>query len=122
MDAGIIILLLVLIFVLIFVPTGIKVFKQHERGVVLRMGEPSRISGPGLALNIPFVEKVYKVNLQVATVVLPMQTAISKDNAGIQTKAVFKYKVINPMAAVFRSKTYARAACSAGAVRESRSG
>ncbi len=106
MDASIAIVLIVLIFIAIFVPMGVKVYRNQERGVILRMGEPARVAGPGLVLLMPFVEKIYRVNMGVNTIVLPLQTAISKDNAGIQAKATFKFKVINPMAAVMRSKNY----------------
>ncbi len=48
------------------------VVKQFERGVVFRFGRvrPATL-GPGLALVVPFVDRLQKVNMQIITLPVP---------------------------------------------------
>jgi regulator of protease activity HflC (stomatin/prohibitin superfamily) len=52
--------------------SSLRVVKQYERGVVFRLGQvratPLR---PGLALLIPIVDRLQKVNMQIITMPVP---------------------------------------------------
>jgi regulator of protease activity HflC (stomatin/prohibitin superfamily) len=98
---------LIVVLVIVFLSSAIRVAREFERGVVLRLGKltpPER--GPGLFLIIPFVDKVTMVDLRVKTVEIPPQEIITKDNVTIKVTAVVYFSVINPIDAVLKVENY----------------
>ena len=79
----------------------VRVVKQVERGVVFRLDRaqpPPR--PPGLILLVPGVDRMTRVNVQVVTMPVPAQDAITRDNVIVRVDAVVYYKVIDPLSAV----------------------
>ena len=110
------ILLIIVIFV-VFV-TGVRIVNQYEKGVVLRFGKYSSTKTPGFRFIIPFgIDRMFKVDLRLATVDIPRQEVITKDNVTINVDAVVYFRVADPNKAIldvqnFRLATaqYAQAA------------
>ena len=48
----------VLIVVLLFFATAIKILREWERGVILRLGTFQAVRGPGITLVIPLLERM----------------------------------------------------------------
>jgi regulator of protease activity HflC (stomatin/prohibitin superfamily) len=86
---------------------SVRVIKQYERGVVYRLGrvlaEPLR---PGLALLIPFVERLQKVNMQIITLPVPAQDGITRDNVTVRVDAVVYFRVMDPVRAAVDVQDY----------------
>ncbi len=59
-------LALLVILALIYLAMSLRIVREHERYVVYRFGKFFKISGSGLLLLMPFVDKVTKVNLAEA--------------------------------------------------------
>ncbi len=57
---------LLVILALIYLAMSLRIVREHERYVVYRFGKFFKISGPGLLLLLPFLDKVIKVNLAEA--------------------------------------------------------
>lgn len=108
MSTKVIITVLVMLFLLIVLPMALKVFQEYERGVIFRLGKPKRVSRPGLFFVVPFIERVYKVDMRIIPLELPVQEAINRDHITVQAKAVVKFKVTDPMAAIIGAKDYTR--------------
>ena len=71
---------------------------QFERGVVFRFGRlRPEIRGPGLALIVPFVDRLQKVNMQIITQPVPAQDGITRDNVTVRVDAVLYYRVVDPV-------------------------
>ncbi|WP_028651507.1 slipin family protein [Nocardioides halotolerans] len=89
------------------VGASLRVIKQYERGVVYRLGrvlaEPRR---PGLALLIPFVERLQKVNMQIITMPVPAQDGITRDNVTVRVDAVVYFRVMDPVRAAVDVQDY----------------
>jgi regulator of protease activity HflC (stomatin/prohibitin superfamily) len=96
-------------WILVLVSLAIKIVKQYQRGVVLRFGKLMRTRNPGFNLIIPVVDRMFKVDLRVVTMVVEPQAVITKDNVTIKVDAVVYFKVIDPVKAVLQVQDYMKA-------------
>ncbi|MFD2082596.1 Regulator of protease activity HflC, stomatin/prohibitin superfamily [Actinopolymorpha cephalotaxi] len=100
-------IVLVLAFVLIAFFASARVVRQIERGVVFRLGQvlsPAR--QPGFTMIIPFVDRMRKVNTQVATMPVPAQEGITRDNVTVRVDAVVYFNVEDPIRAIVNVQDY----------------
>ncbi len=100
---------LVGLVLLILLAAAIRVVKQWERGVVLRLGRLIGIRGPGLRMIIPVVDRMIKVDTRIVTYELEPQELITRDNVTIKVNAVVYFKVEDPAVAVTAVRDYAAA-------------
>ena len=81
MEAGLIVLIVVAVFVLFVASRGIRIVPQAKAGVVERLGRYSRTLDPGLALVVPFVDRVKPmIDLREQVVSFQPQPVITEDN------------------------------------------
>lgn len=83
-----IVLILIFLAVLIIKAGFILFLQEHERAVISRFGRVHRVSGPGWAIMIPLLETFKKVDLRVATLDVPKQEVITKDNVVLKIDVV----------------------------------
>lgn len=88
-------LFVLIIFVIILINT-VKLLREWERGVILRLGKFQAVRGPGLTFVIPFIERMHKVNTRVITVDVPPQDVITKDNVTLKVNAVVFFHIFGP--------------------------
>ncbi|KAJ2499614.1 Stomatin [Coemansia sp. RSA 1972] len=82
--------------------TIVKFVPQQEAWVVERMGRFSRILEPGLAILLPFLDRIaYTQSLKEVAVEIPTQTAITQDNVTLELDGVLYYKVVEPYKAAY---------------------
>jgi regulator of protease activity HflC (stomatin/prohibitin superfamily) len=86
----------VVVLLLIFLATAIKIVPEYQRLVVFRLGRCIGEKGPGLVLLIPFVDRPVRVDLREQVREIPQQTSITKDNAPISIDFLWFYKVLSP--------------------------
>lgn len=87
--------------------SGAKVVNQYERGVVFRLGRVRKvIRDPGLAVIVPAVDRMRKVNMQIVTMPVPGQDGITKDNVTVRVDAVVYFKVVDPVRALVDVQDY----------------
>jgi regulator of protease activity HflC (stomatin/prohibitin superfamily) len=81
---------------------SVRVVKQYERMVVLRLGKTneSLVREPGLRFLIPFVDRPVKVNIQEQFIEVPSQTTITKDNAPINVDFLIYWRIVDPLKSV----------------------
>jgi regulator of protease activity HflC (stomatin/prohibitin superfamily) len=90
-----------------FAALGLRVINQYERAVVFRFGRAlSGIRQPGLAMIIPVVDRLRKVNVQVVTMPIPAQEGITRDNVTVRVDAVVYFRVEDPMKALIEVQHY----------------
>jgi regulator of protease activity HflC (stomatin/prohibitin superfamily) len=89
---------------------SLRVVKQYERGVVFRFG---RVRGkplrPGLAMLIPVVDRLEKVNMQIITMPVPAQDGITRDNITVRVDAVVYFSVMDAVRAAVDVQDYVAA-------------
>lgn len=96
-------------WVLVLLSLAIKIVKQYQRGVILRFGKLMRTRDPGFNLIIPIVDRMFKIDLRVVTMVVEPQAVITKDNVTIKVDAVVYFKVMDPVKAVLQVQDYMKA-------------
>ncbi|WIY03391.1 slipin family protein [Amycolatopsis mongoliensis] len=86
---------------------SVRVVKQYERGLVFRFGRVRpQVREPGLAMLVPFVDRLQKVNMQIVTMPVPAQDGITRDNVTVRVDAVVYFKVIDPVVAAVNVQDY----------------
>jgi regulator of protease activity HflC (stomatin/prohibitin superfamily) len=97
----------VLLIVVFFLISAVKILAEFERGVIFRLGRAlEQAKGPGLIILIPIVDRMVKVNLQLITYDLPSQDIITRDNVTMKVNAVVYFRVIDPVKAVIDVRDY----------------
>jgi regulator of protease activity HflC (stomatin/prohibitin superfamily) len=89
-----------------------RVVREYQRMVLFRLGRvpTNGVRGPGVILLIPFLDKVISVDLRERYLEIPNQTAITKDNAGIQIDFIIFYRVADAVQTVLNVQNFAGAA------------
>ena len=91
------VLIAIAVLAVVLLGSSVRVITQFERGVVFRFGQlRPEIRGPGLALIVPFVDRLQKVNMQIITQPVPAQDGITRDNVTVRVDAVLYYRVVDP--------------------------
>jgi regulator of protease activity HflC (stomatin/prohibitin superfamily) len=92
---------------LVSAAVSVRIVKQFERGLVFRFGRiRERIRGPGLAVMVPFADRLQKVNMQIVTMAVPAQEGITRDNVTVKVDAVVYFRVVDPVRAVVNVEDY----------------
>ncbi|MEZ0324192.1 MAG: slipin family protein [Hydrogenothermaceae bacterium] len=100
-------LLVLLVLVIIFIASSVRIINEYERAVVFRLGRVlEKAKGPGIFILIPFIDKMVKVSLRVVTLDVPTQDVVTKDNISVQVDAVVYFKVVDPIKAVINVENY----------------
>lgn len=102
-------LLVLLIPVLFFLATSIRIMREYQRGVVYTLGRYTHTTGPGLIILIPIVQQMITVDLRIRTEDVPSQDVISKDNVSVRVSAVMYYRVVDPANAVNKVEDFIQA-------------
>ena len=82
-----------LLLILGVINSIVKINKQWEEAVILRLGKLYRIRKEGLFLLIPYIDRVYVRDIRTHTMDIPHQKAITKDNISVDVDAVMWYKI-----------------------------
>jgi regulator of protease activity HflC (stomatin/prohibitin superfamily) len=95
-------LIVVLIIILYFL-SCIKVLAEYERGVIFRLGrvlpEPK---GPGLIFVFQPIDRLVRISLRLETLEVPAQDVVTRDNVTVKVNAVIFFRVIDPKRAVLQ--------------------
>lgn len=97
MGGLVVFLVLILIFL---IASGIRIVNQYEKGVILTLGKYTSTRNPGLNIIIPIVQQMHKVDMRLATVDIPRQEVITKDNVTVSVDAVVYFRVRNAETAI----------------------
>jgi len=88
-----IIILVVVVVVLVLVAMGIRIIRPTHRGLVERLGKYNRFCDPGFHVIIPFIERMFQVDIREALVEAQPQTIITNDNLNAKVDAQVYLKV-----------------------------
>ena len=88
---------------------SVRILREYERGVVFRIGRLTPVRGPGVAILIPGVDRMVRVDLRTVTLTVPPQEVITRDNVPARVAAVCYFRVVDPGAAVTQIEAFAPA-------------
>jgi regulator of protease activity HflC (stomatin/prohibitin superfamily) len=99
--------LFVIVIIVFFLASAIKILNEYERGVIFRLGRVlGTPKGPGLIILIPIVDRMVKVSLRTVVLDIPPQDVITKDNVSIKVNAVIYFRVIDALKSVIDVENY----------------
>src|SRR6201982_3439945 len=107
MAAALIGLIIVVLLLVFFLFSAVKVAREYERGVIFRLGrllDPPK--GPGLFILIPIVDRMVKVDLRTITLNIPPQEVITKDNVPVRVNAVAYFRIVEPEDAIVQVENF----------------
>lgn len=99
-------ILTILVLVIFFLSTAIKILKEYERGVIFRLGRVIKAKGPGLIILIPLIDRMVKVSMRLVAMDVDPQDVITRDNVSVQVNAVIYFRVIQPVKAIVEVESY----------------
>ena len=103
---GLIVLAVVIVLVLATLSRAIRVIPQARAGVVERLGRYSRTLTPGLAIVVPFVDRVKPlIDLREQVISFDPQPVITQDNLVVNIDSVIYFQITDPKAATYEIAT-----------------
>ncbi len=99
-------LIVVLVLLLLFLLSAIRILWEYERGVIFLLGRFYKVKGPGLILVIPIIQRMIKVDIRTVVMDVPRQDVISRDNVSVKVDAVVYFRVIDPARAIIQVENY----------------
>jgi regulator of protease activity HflC (stomatin/prohibitin superfamily) len=104
---ALIVILIVALVVLITLARTVRIVPQARAGVVERLGRYSRTLTPGLALVVPFIDRVRPLlDLREQVVSFAPQPVITEDNLVVSIDTVIYFQVNDAKAATYEIANY----------------
>ena len=99
--------LIVLLVVVLYVISSIKILNEYERGVIFRLGKVlPQPKGPGIVLVFAPIDRMVRVSLRTIVLDVPPQDVITRDNVSVKVNAVVYFRVIDPRSAIIEVESY----------------
>ncbi len=86
-------LVIIIIAVIFLFILGIRIIRPTHRGLVERLGRYNRFAHPGFSWIIPFIDKMYQVNITERMINAEPQEIITNDNLNAMVDAQIYYRV-----------------------------
>jgi regulator of protease activity HflC (stomatin/prohibitin superfamily) len=96
----------VVIVVIMFAASAVRILPEYERGVLFRLGRLAGVRGPGLFFIIPGVDRLVRVTLRTVAFDVPPQDVITHDNVTVKVSAVIYFRVMEPQKAIVEVENY----------------
>ena len=104
---ALIIIIVIAVVVLVTLARTIRIVPQARAGVVERLGRYSRTLTPGLAMVVPFVDRVRPlIDLREQVVSFAPQPVITEDNLVVSIDTVIYFQVTDAKAATYEIANY----------------
>jgi regulator of protease activity HflC (stomatin/prohibitin superfamily) len=66
-------LVLVMVLLVVYTASALRIVKEHEQGLVSRFGAHHAVLGPGLHLLVPLIDRLRRVDLRQLAVIEPIE-------------------------------------------------
>jgi len=107
---GLIVVIVVAVLVLAVLARTIRIVPQARAGVIERLGRYHRTLNPGLALVVPFVDRLRPlIDLREQVVSFPPQPVITEDNLVVNIDSVIYFQVTDAKSATYEIANYIQA-------------
>jgi regulator of protease activity HflC (stomatin/prohibitin superfamily) len=107
---ALIVIAVVAVLVLVVLARTIRIVPQARAGVIERLGRYHRTLNPGLAIVVPFMDRLRPlIDLREQVVSFPPQPVITEDNLVVNIDTVIYFQVNDPKAATYEIANYIQA-------------
>ena len=104
---ALIVIAVVAVLVLVTLARTVRIVPQARAGVIERLGRYQRTLSPGLALVVPFVDRLKPlIDLREQVVSFAPQPVITEDNLVVNIDTVLYFQVTDPKAATYEIANY----------------
>jgi regulator of protease activity HflC (stomatin/prohibitin superfamily) len=108
--AGLIIVLVLAFVVLVMLARTIRIVPQARAGIIERLGRYNRTLNPGLAIVVPFIDRLRPlIDLREQVVSFAPQPVITEDNLVVSIDTVIYYQVTDAKAATYEIANFIQA-------------
>ncbi|MCL2287559.1 MAG: paraslipin [Candidatus Bathyarchaeota archaeon] len=106
LEMIIIILAIVFVVIIAIAKAALKKVNQYEKGLVERFNAYEKTVEPGLRVIVPFVERLYRVNMREQVIDVPPQAIITEDNVVVTIDAIIYYQVMDAKRALYEIEDF----------------
>ena len=104
---ALIVILVVAVLVLVTLARTVRIVPQARAGVIERLGRYNRTLTPGLAIVVPFIDRLRPlIDLREQVVSFQPQPVITEDNLVVNIDTVLYFQVTDPKAATYEIANY----------------
>jgi len=97
----------VIVIIVLYLLSSIKILREYERGVVFRLGRALPVpKGPGVILVFAPIDRIVRVSLRIDTLEVPSQDVVTRDNVTVKVNAVIFFRVIDARLAVLEVSNF----------------
>ena len=109
--------LLIGFFLLMTLFSSISIVPETKQGIITRFGKPVRIInrykdgtqigqvGAGLAIRIPFIDRIDWIDKRVRDIEMDKQQVLSTDQLRLEVDAFARYRVVDPLRMYIRARS-----------------
>ena len=98
---------IVVIIVVIYLLSSIKILAEYERAVIFRLGRVlENPKGPGIILVFRPIDRMVRTSLRLEALEVPSQDVITRDNVTVKVNAVVYFRILAPVKAVIEVSNY----------------
>lgn len=99
--------IIVVVFILILVASGIRIIREWERAAVLRLGRFIGLKGPGIFFIIPFVDRIPNIiSTRVQTIPFRTEQTLTKDNVPVNVDAIMFFQAVDVEKVILNVERY----------------
>ncbi len=99
--------LIVVVVVVLYILSSIKILRQYEKGVIFRLGKLlAEPKGPGVILVFWPIDQMERVSLRTVTFDVPAQDVITRDNVTVKVNAIVYFRVVDANRAIVSVENY----------------
>ena len=107
MNYSLAILILLVVIFGVILARSIRIVPQASAGIVERLGRYHRTLGAGLAIIIPFIDRLRPlIDMRERVVSFPPQPVITEDNLVVSIDTVIYFQVTEPKSATYEIENY----------------
>ncbi len=96
----------ILVIIVAILYSGIRKVNQFEKGIIERWNAYEKTVEPGLRFIIPFVQRMFRVNMREQVIDVPPQEIITEDNVVVTIDAVIYYQVVDAKRALYEVEDF----------------
>jgi regulator of protease activity HflC (stomatin/prohibitin superfamily) len=110
MGAALIAIIVVAVIAVLIMVRSVRIVPQGRAAVVERLGRYVRTQNPGLAVLLPFLDRMRPlIDMREQVVSFPPQPVITSDNLTVAIDSVIYFQVTDPRAATYEIQNYIQA-------------
>ena len=98
--------IIVVVLVIAFLASAIRILREYERGVVFMLGRFWKVKGQGFIIIIPLILQMVSVDLRTFVIDVPSNDVISRDNVSVKVNAVVYFRVVDSEKAILQFENF----------------